>query len=656
MKFIMKTIKFTVILVFLGIIVLAGLYGYAKISPKLTIKNSSSIYMYTATDDLFYQSNGTSSWVSIDNINENLIHATLSVEDKNFYKHQGFDYLRLASAMTTNIMTMSKKEGASTITQQYAKILYLTYNKTWKRKIEEAWITMRIESHYTKDEILEGYLNTINYNHGAYGIENASKYYFNKSAKDLTLAESSMLAGIPKAPSHYSPLVNYEKAKSRQKIILELMRKNGYITEEEKNDAYNEELEFYSKWNDYDLDTLQYYSDAVSKELESLDVIPTSLIENGGIKIYTYLDLDTQKNLEKNIKKELKDKDLQSASIVMNPNNGSVIALAGGKDFKESEFNRAVSSKRQIGSTIKPFLYYGALEAGFTPSTTFLSEKTTFTFAKSKTYSPNNYNNKYPNKDITLLTALTYSDNIYAVKTHLFLGQDTLVNTLNRAGIDSVRETNPSLALGAEEINMMELIEGYASFANGGYKINPHLISKIEDKNGKVLYENKESKELIFNKSNVFILNEIMSNCYSYKMVDYSSPTCLSIAPRLTNKYAIKTGSTDADSWIVGYNNNLITAVWTGYDDNTDLKSGDSGHSRIIWAEVMENYFSKNEATWYEIPSNVSGVIIDPKTGYAATKNDKSNTVMYYVKGSEPNTIKEDNDMEAVFKEMNENN
>ena len=232
-----------------------------------------------------------------------------------------------------------------------------------------------------------------------------------------------------------------------------------------------------------------YYQDAVMNELKSLKEIPSTFLETGGLKIYTSLNLKGQKELETNVKEVLKDNELETAAILMDPNTGGVKALVGGKDYNKSEYNRAISAKRQVGSTMKPFLYYAALENGFTASTTFTSEQTTFTFSNKDTYSPKNYNEKYGNKPISMATAISYSENIYAVKTHLFLGEDTLINMARRVGITSKLDKVPSLALGTSEISMLEMAGGYATFANEGYKIKPHFIEKVVDQEGNILYE-----------------------------------------------------------------------------------------------------------------------------------------------------------------------
>lgn len=627
------------------LVLYVSLYVYAKFDNKISIKSANSFYMYDNNNEIF---NKEDNWVSIKEISPNLINATISIEDKHFYNHVGFDYLRIMKAMTVNIKNMKNLEGASTITQQLAKNLFLDFDKTWERKIEEAWLTIKLESNFTKNEILEGYLNTINYG-GIFGIENASIYYFGKSAKDLNLAEASILAGIPKSPSYYSPITNYDNAKMRQKIILNAMVNNKFINESEKEKAISEKLNIVGKYKKNNSNTLMYYQDAVIKELNSIKSIPKSFIKTGGLKIYTNLDLNTQIDLENNIEKYLKnDQDLQVASVMVNPNDGKIIALIGGRNYKKSEFNRAIESKRQVGSTLKPFLYYSALENGFTASTTFNSSKTTFVFSNDEKYSPKNYGDIYANKDITMAAALAYSDNIYAVKTHLFLGENNLVNMLNRIGITSNLSPVPSLALGTSEINIIDMTSSYSVFANNGYKIKPHLIEKIVDMNGKVLYKFNEDKKLILNQSTTYIMNELLSNCYNNVFVDYNYPTCINIASKVSNKYAIKTGTTDTDHLIFGYNPEIVLGIWSGYDNNDDTYPEVSTNIKLAWIDTIENYFKKNKATWYKKPDNIVGVPVNPITGEL---NTNKNTILYYIKGTEPTTNNELDEFIPTLKE-----
>lgn len=633
MKILKKLIKITSFILFILIIGYVGLYIYAKYTTKLVIKNLNQHLIYDTNNEIIKDL--SESWISLEEISPYVINATIAIEDKKFYEHHGFDYLRIIKSMYINIKSGETRQGASTITQQLAKNLYLSFEKTWERKIKEAWLTIELEVQYDKDEILEAYLNTINYG-GIYGIEAASKYYFHKSAKELTLAEATILAGIPKSPTNYSPLINEENAKERQLLILNAMVEQKYISEDDKESAYNTELTYYGTPEDNELKTLMYYYDAVMQELDNIDQIPTILKETGGLKIYTYLDLEVQATLEKAMDDNITNDKIQLASIVMTPTDGHIIALTGGRNYSTSQFNRAINSKRQVGSTMKPFLYYAALENGFTESTTFTSEKTTFVFSENQTYSPSNYKDKYGNKEITMAAALAYSDNIYAVKTHLFLGEDVLVEMAKRVGITSKLSPIPSLALGSGEISLYDMVNAYSVFANEGNKIKGKLISKIEDSDGNILYENKEKQETVLNSSLVYILNEAMTSTYNYNFIDYNYPTCYDLTSTLTHTYAIKTGTTNSDHLIFGYNKGVVIGIWSGYDDGSDSDVSNGKELRYMWRDIAENYLKNKENTWYELPNNVVGTLVDPISGKIANDKTKNPTMFYYLKGTQP--------------------
>ena len=646
--------KILLIFIIAIILIYGGIYVCAKAMPKMDIKATNGLYFYDKDNKQFAGTN----WVDLKDISPYLINATIATEDKRFYQHNGFDFLRIIKAMYINITNGKTLQGASTISQQYTKNLFLDFDKKWSRKMEEAWLTIKLETHYSKDEILEGYLNTINYG-GIYGIENASQYYFNKKAKELNLAEASILAGIPKWPSKYSPLVDEKAAKERQKIILKAMVENEYITEDQMNQAYNYQLTYYGIKNEEAPKTLMYYQNAVIEELKSIKTIPENFIKTGGLKIYTNLDQEAQKIMENSINEYIDDEELEVASTMVKPSSGKIIALVGGKDYSKSEYNRATQAKRQVGSTLKPFLYYSALENGFTPSTTFTSEQTTFAFAENKTYSPQNYDAKYANGPISMATALAYSDNIYAVKTHLFLGEDNLVDIAKRVGISTKLKPIPSLALGTNEINLLEMITAYNTLANEGVKVKPYLITKVEDFQGNVLYKHKKSKETVLNKSLVYVLNEMLTNSYSREFIDYNYPTCIEIAAKLTKKYAIKTGTTNTDSLIFGYNKDILVGMWTGYDDNRELSVSSGSKNKKAWADIVEQYLKDDEDSWYETPENVVGVLVEPKTGKLATNESTHKQIIYYIKGTEPTnntsnldvlipTIKQDENQEAT--------
>jgi len=618
-----------------GLLILMGLYLYAYITPKMDIHNSNRIVMLDSNDEIFYESTSTSSWVNLDEISKYVIDGIIATEDKNFYSHNGFDYLRIVKALYADFKSGEFDQGASTISQQYIKNLFLTFDKTWERKIEEAFLTFELEVHYSKDEILEGYLNAINYGSGNFGIEEASLFYFNKHAGELNLAEASIIVGIPKNPTYYNPCYYYDNAKKRQKTVLQSMVNNGYITKEEMNEAFNQELTFHGeKANNFIVSSL-YYKDAVIDELNNINEIPKSLIETGGLKIYTNLDVEAQKKLERIVSEEMMDAgDAQVGTLIRQPKTGKIVALIGGKNYNESEYNRVTMASRQVGSTFKPILYYAALENGMTASSLFSSQATTFSIGNKETYSPRNYGNNYANKDITMASALALSDNIYAVKTHLFLGTNTLRDTANRMGIKTNLPNNVSLALGAKEINMIDFSNAFATLANNGIKNNPSFIRKVTDLEDNVIYEADYEEETVLDPRYTFILNEMMSNTYNYDYIDYASPTMLAVSGLLTKKYAVKSGTTDNDYWVVGYNPDALVMVWNGYDDNRSIDTLSSKVTKKIWARAIEEYLIDKTPSWYDIPKGVTATIVNPINGSTADLSVKD--ALYYVKGTEP--------------------
>lgn len=645
MKFLIKSFIFLFISF---VVLLIGLYTYAYLSPKLDLKTSGSLYLYDNKNDLIYQGSRSNEWANLEDISDNLKNAVIAVEDKNFYNHHGFDYLRIAKAMLTNIKKKSIVQGASTISQQYIKNLYLDFDKTWKRKAEEAMLTLELEVHYDKDEILEGYLNTINYGQGNMGIVNASSYYFNKKPNELTLEEAIILAGIPKNPAGYNPVSNYEASLKRAWVVAKSMFNNGYIDEDTYNNLFKEKLEIFGQTKNNNLQMIMYYQEAVLNELSNIKEVPASLVNAGGLKIYTTLDLDEQTSLENNILNNKVDDELQVASVIVDPKTGAVKALTGGMNYAKSQYNRALKSKRQVGSTMKPFLYYAALENNMTMSSSFRSEETTFNLANGKTYAPQNAGNIYASKEITMAAALALSDNIYAVKTNLFLGVDKMIDVAKRTGINANLDEVASLPLGTSEINILDYATGYTTFASGGYQKELYFIEKIEDIDGNVLYEHEDLNRLVINPNYTYILNEMMTSTTNDAYVDYTTPTALNIASTLTHKYALKTGSTNTDYWIVGYNPDRLMMMWMGYDNNKEVNGNVRNNAKKIWALTIEESLNSINTTWYETPKNVVAIPLDAVTG-KTTNNQNKVALYYYVKGTEPGVNKE----QYVIKEEN---
>ncbi len=633
MKHIKNLFKISILLFISTLVIIIGIYVYSYFMPAMSLNSANSYYLYDNKDNVVYQGSNKSAWVSLKEIDPKFLKYIISIEDQHFYHHLGFDIPRILKTLFTNIKSGKILAGASSISQQYVKNLYLTFDQTWERKIEEAFLTIKLETHYSKDEILEGYLNTIYFGEGVYGIKNAANYYFNKEPSDLTDEEAIILAGIPKSPNNYNPISNMEACMKRVNVVKSVLKENGTITNEVYDNLNFDNLNLYGKKTTNNLSTLMYYQDAVLDELSKITSIPQKLINSGGIRIYTNLDLDTQKAMDEEIKAKTLDDDNQVAGIVVNPRNGKVVALAGGKNYSKSQYNRVLKSKRHVGSTIKPFLYYAALNSGMTEASTFKSEKTSFVFQENKVYNPTNYGNKYANKDISMALALAYSDNIYAVKTHLFLGENTLVDTLKTCGLKENLAPNPSLALGASEINMLDYATAYTTLASNGYKRELYFINKIEDVNGNVLYIHKNKEEKVLNDDALYILNEMMRNTYNYNYVDYNSPTVLYLNGKLNQKYALKSGTTDNDYWISGYNNNVLSIFWAGNDQNKDIPKTYSKIIKDIWLRSV-NAFTEDiiDDEWYPLPENVIAIPMNPKTGkYDA----KSKELFYFINGTQ---------------------
>lgn len=638
MKHIKKLFKISILLFISTLVIIIGIYVYSYFMPAMSLNSANSYYLYDNKDNVVYQGSNKSAWVSLKEIDPKFLKYIISIEDQHFYHHLGFDIPRILKTLFTNIKSGKILAGASSISQQYVKNLYLTFDQTWERKIEEAFLTIKLETHYSKDEILEGYLNTIYFGEGVYGIKNAANYYFNKEPNDLTDEEAIILAGIPKSPNNYNPISNMEACMKRVNVVKSVLKENGTITDDLYNNLNFDNLNLYGKKSTNNLNTLMYYQDAVMDELSKITSIPEKLINSGGIRIYTNLDLDTQKAMDEEIEAKTLDDDNQVAGIVVNPRNGKVVALAGGKNYSKSQYNRVLKSKRQVGSTIKPFLYYAALNSGMTEASTFKSEKTSFVFQENKVYNPTNYGNKYANKDISMALALAYSDNIYAVKTHLFLGENTLVDTLKTCGLKETLAPNPSLALGASEINMLDYATAYTTLASNGYKRELSFINKIEDVDGNVLYIHKNKEEKVLNDDALYILNEMMRNTYNYNYVDYNSPTVIYLNGKLNQKYALKSGTTDNDYWISGYNNNVLSIFWAGNDQNEDTPKAYSKIIKDIWLRSV-NAFTEDiiDDEWYSLPENVIAIPMNPKTGkYDA----KSKELFYFIDGTQTPYIK----------------
>jgi len=619
------TILFFVAFVSAIAVTLLSLRIYAQVAgaPSLAVQKA-SIFLDSQNNQIGdYYVNERRYWTSLEDMSPLIVDATVAVEDKDFYEHNGFDYSRIAAAILADIKAGAKVQGASTITQQYARNLYLTHEKTWTRKLKEALYAYRLELFYDKDEILEGYLNTVYYGHGMYGIEAASKYFFGKSSKDLTLAEAAMLAGIPKGPTYYSPNANLEKATNRQHVILKLMLDQQKITKEQYDAALNEQLVYKNDNGTTDKSIAPYFIDAVASEASQILESKNLSFSDGGWTIKTTLNQAHQQAAEQAVEKNMPDTDLEVGFVSMNPNTGHVTALIGGRDFEKLTHNRAILSERQPGSAIKPFLYAAALENGYNPLTFLDVSETTFTYDSGrKEYTPKNVNNKFAEEDISLLQAMAISDNVYAVKTLVDIGYKDYRNILERFNLKYEEQDLPTTALGTKENTLYNLTAAYNMLASKGQDIPATTILSIENSEGEVIYEYSAPKEKqVISEEDAFLLTDMMTGMFDATLSDYSPATGLSIRSKMTHTYAGKSGTTKTDQWMVGFSPTLTAGVWNGYDQGKTLTGqSDLNATKRIWIDFMESALSGTKKQSFEVPDGVEGVLIDVETGKLATE------------------------------------
>jgi penicillin-binding protein 2D len=621
---------------FMMLIFLSLLFIRAQEPPEIHDLTSIEFYSDDGTQFFELTNQQSKNYTDLENISPYVIDAIISIEDQSFYDHHGFNYLRIAKALFDNLLAMKNKYGASTITQQYARNLYLSFEKTYTRKLKEAYYTILLESNYSKREILEGYLNTIYFGHGVYGVSDAAYYYFNKRIEDLTIKEASVLAAIIKAPTYYSPITNFDQNQARSQLILDEMLTLEKITKEEYEAASNESITIIGKHPQSVHNDAPYFQDLITKELEALNIIQDDFYR--GVKVYTTLDLKLNTIIKNNIISLFSNSStIETAVYAIDPRTGYVKAVVGGRDYNQSQFNRATSATRHPGSAIKPLLYYRALEFGFTPTTTLKSEKTTF-YLNTVPYSPINYQEQYPNDYITMAYALATSDNIYAVKTHLYLGQNTLIKTAERLGMTTEMEALPSLALGATDVKLSELTTAYAHFASMGKQVKPTLITKVTDMDDQVLYEAKLPNKQVLDPDVTFILNDTLTGMFDRNMSSSITVTGHSIASKLNNRYSGKSGSTDYDNLMIGYNPYLVLGVWAGYDEHIPINNpAEKALPKHLWANIMNQYFTE-PYEFFKPTEHVVGVRVNPITGELATRYTSRYTkVLYYIKGTEPN-------------------
>lgn len=585
--------------------------------------------------------------VNLSDIPLYLRQATIAVEDKNFYKHKGFDVFGIIRGFT-RIFTRGYAQGGSTLTQQLVKNVLLSSDRTLVRKIKEFVLAIEIESKYTKDEILQMYLNEAPYGGTAWGVEAASELYFGKKVKDLDLIESGVLAGLPQSPSRYSPYSSTPKAYvERTKQVFRRMREDGYITANQEKNANSEvaNISFQPQGASFKAPHfVQYVQNILT------DRYGEAAVEQGGLKVTTTLDLTLQDKAQGIVSEEIAKVEKQhitnGAVVVINPNTGEILAMVGSKNFNDPNYDGQVNvatSLRQPGSSFKPFTYVTAFKKGYTASTLIMDVATTFPGgANNPDYNPVNYDGKYRGP-MQLRYTLGNSINLVAVKLLAMVGIKDVLETAYAMGITTLPPTQEtlnrvglSLTLGGGEVRLIDLTDAYAPFMNKGFKVEPIAILKVEDKDGKVLEEAKpQLGKRVVSEEQAFLIANILSDNSAREIV-FGLNSLLNISGK---QIAVKTGTTNdkRDNWTIGGNPQALVGVWVGNNDNSQMlnvASGVSGASPI-WRRVLLEAISGKPNISFDFPGSIVSANVDLVSGYRAHDGFPSR-MEYFIKGTEP--------------------
>lgn len=567
--------------------------------------------------------------VKLSQVPKDLQNAFIATEDNRFYSHHGVDPIGIMRAIWVNIAHDGVAEGGSTITQQLARNAFLTQDRTLKRKIMEAMLAIRIEQYYTKQEILEMYLNQIYFGQGAYGVQAAAHVYFGKNVQDLDLAQSAMLAGLPQSPNYYSPLTNYKAGKARQAVVLGQMVKYDYIDQATADKAKDEDLGLREKSEAAHSDNnASYFIDYVISEIA--EKYGDDAVYKDGLKIYTTIDMKAQDAAVQAMHNlpnfYTDDKGLtqpQGALIAINPHNGYIVAMVGGRG--DDSFNRAVLAERQPGSAFKPFVYFAAIQDGMTPGTVMDDKKIEF-----NGWSPKNYEGTYSGQ-MTLLYALQHSVNTIAVQLADAVGMRKVLNLASSLGIttlDDSKDNNLAAALGGltNGVKPIDMAVAYGTLANGGVKVKPVAITKIVDRNGQVVEENSTEEQRVVDPKYAYVITNMLESVMSGGTGGGAS---------IGRPAAGKTGTTDEskDAWFVGYTPDLVAAVWMGDDYGIETLDGITGGTvpAVIWRDFMSQALNAMEipASDFTVPPGAASIAnqgyapVAPKVDPKAKDKDK---------------------------------
>ena len=522
----------------------------------------------------------TYSNVQLSEVPEQLVKALLATEDKNFYSHPGYDMIGLARSMVANALAGHVVQGASTITQQLSRILFLSNEKTFTRKIKELQVAAQIEKTIPKDKILEMYLNNVYLGSGAYGVKGAAKIYFNKNLNQLTLPEMALIAGLPQAPSVYSPYNNIKLAEKRRNQVLLRMYKMKYIDKETYENAKKSPIKLSTMPMMYATNKAPYFCDYVMKDLQKLGFSEDEIV-NGGYKVITTLNYNAQVKANEAIIRDLnawglsRDKN-QAAVFSFSPIDGRILVYAGGKDYSKSQYDRITQSSRPSGSAFKPFVYTAAIEKGYSPND--MIDDLPF---RAGDWTPKNYGNKYRGP-IPLYTALMVSSNVCTARLMDAVGVRAVIQLARVMGITTPIPYDYTISLGSNSVKLFEMTRAYGVFANGGFKVEPFAIERVESSRGTVLYEAKKARS-----SKVLNLNTAATMTAIMKTVITNGT---GRAANIGKPAAGKTGTTDdsRDAYFIGFTPDVVTGVWVGNDDNSQM-GGITGGTvpAIIWKDVM---------------------------------------------------------------------
>lgn len=545
--------------------------------------------------------------VKPEDIPDNLKYALIATEDKNFYKHRGFDLFALFRSVFFNIQANRYSQGASTITQQLARILFLSNEKTMDRKIKELVISHRIEKSLSKDEILAFYLSTVYLGEGAYGAAAAADVYFGKTLDQLTLAESALIAGLPQAPSVYSPYKRPDLALKRRAVVLKRMRKMGFITKEQYKQALHEPIYLQENHSRTSLNKAPYFIDYALKELESLGFSEQE-ISRGGYKVTTTLNYHGQEAAQIAINKYFRayglgSPDEQVALFSMDVANGKILAYMGGKDYRTSQYDRVTQSIRQPGSSFKVFVYAAAIQAGKTPNDIY--EDLPLHIGP---WSPKNYGNKY-RRQLPLHTALALSSNVIAVRLLKDIGMDETIKMARNLGISTPIEKNLTLALGTNAVKMFEIVRAYSAFANAGIQPTPYSIDKVETSSGEILYQAKPQYKRVMDPYVAAAVTAMLQ-----RVVEAGTGKAARIEGR---QVAGKTGTTDdyRDAWFIGYTPEIVTGIWVGNDKNKAHHKITGGSvPALVWKDYMTAALQNIPFSGFNYPEIILNKTAEPSS------------------------------------------